>query len=138
MKLYNYEVESFAEFLLSLELGGKQSRMRTKLCKVLVDRIKEVDDDRLSLAKEFALKEKDGETPISEALDDGRTVFKIDDEEGFSREYNVLMREEFIIENTEDKKDMLETVKEAILNTNQVFSGQSALQYDRWCEIVED
>lgn len=136
IKLYNYEVEPFMKFLLELELAGKQSRMRTKIVKILNERSTEIDNDRIELAKEYAMKEEDG-TPITETLENGQTVYKMENRYAFDHQYGLLMREELIIVDSPDKQDMLDTVKDAILNTNQIFSGQQALEYDRWCEIVE-
>jgi hypothetical protein len=136
MKMYNYEAEAFAQFLLTLELAGKQSRMRTKFCKILGDKMKDVDDDRVALAKEYAKKDANGE-PMMITREDGSQVFDMEDLDAFNREYFILTREELIVDETPERADMINTIKDVVLNTDKIFSGQDAMLYDRWCEIVE-
>ncbi len=47
------------------------------------------------------------------------------------------MSEEWIIEKNEERKDMLLTLKDAVLNLDIVLKGKKAMEYDRWCEIAE-
>jgi hypothetical protein len=137
MKMRNYEIKDFANYLLGLELVGKQSRMRTKFCKLLETQLEEVDKDRLVLAHEFADKNEDG-TPKTEEKEDGSKVFVIPNQEEFNREYVELLNEEFHIVNNSDKHDMIETIKNIVLNTDQTFSGVEAVKYSRWCDILDE
>ena len=47
------------------------------------------------------------------------------------------MLEEWVIELSEENKDMLLTLKDSILNLDIILKGKEAMQYDRWCEILE-
>lgn len=137
MKLLNIEVQGLYDFLLSLELSGKQNRMRTRFCKLLANQLQQIEEDKADLIDQFVAKDEDGK-PIFEKLPDGKVKYHLRDTEGFAREFNILMREEFVIEETEEVKDMLLTVKDIVLNLDKSFSGQEALQYDRYCEVFEN
>lgn len=138
MKLKNREIAGFVNFLLMLDLAGKQSRMRTRLAKLLDERSRLVDEERLEILKELAEKDENGQ-PKQETDEAGNTIYVLSDEakEKFNAEYAELMDEDCVIEETEERRDMLLTVKEAVLNCDMKFKGQDALLYDRYCEIVE-
>jgi hypothetical protein len=136
MKMYNHELESFVGFLMEEEVSGKESRMRSRFLKLAQQQVKQIEEDRMELIKQFSYQDTEG-NPQVDTREDGSTVFKLKDTEGFTKEYGVLMFEEFIIEATEDKKDMLETITNIVLNTSRKFKGEEALAYDRYCEIVE-
>ena len=67
----------------------------------------------------------------------GRLVWDIKDKDGFNADYKELMMEEWVLDLNEEKKDMLLTLKDSVLNLDIILKGKEALQYDRWCEIVE-
>lgn len=136
MKMYNYEIESFVAFLMTLELAGQKSRMRTKFVKLALDHLKEVENDRIDLIKEYVELDENNDPKTTED-ENGLTRYEMRDIDSFKAEYDILMSEKFVIENLETNRNMLDLVKDAILNTNLVFKGQEALQYDRWCEICE-
>jgi hypothetical protein len=133
--MHNVEVESFGNFLLELSLKGKESRMRTRFIKVLQERMELVKAEHQELIKQYANFNDDGEPEVIEK--DGQQVYDIKDISAFNKDYNELMMEKFIIDETASNKDMVEAVKNAVLNCDKVFSGQEALVFDRYCEIVE-
>jgi uncharacterized protein YnzC (UPF0291/DUF896 family) len=135
MKLYNYEIEPFGKFLLELELRGKESRMRTRLVKLLDERLKLINQEKLEIINTYAKKDENGEIEYQEI--NGQKMFKINDIENYKKEIEELMNEVFVIDETEERREMLTTVANAVLNCDMTFKGEKALQYDRWCEIVE-
>lgn len=137
MKIMNFELQEFTKFLVELKLGGKDSRMRTRFCKLLAERIKQIEDEREQLIKQFAEVAEDGSILVEDA-GDGRQVYKLRDRDGFNREFEILMREEFVIEENEERKEMLHAIKEIVLNVDMEFEGESAFVYDRFCCIVEE
>jgi hypothetical protein len=138
MKIYNYEINRLYDFLLQEELVGKKSRMRTRFCKMLLERMQQISDEHQKLILEFAELDENG-NPKTEPTSDGKQrKYVMRDFDAFSREYDILMREEFVIEETEERKDMLLTVADIVLNSNQTFSGQDAIFYDRFCEVFEN
>jgi len=136
MKLKNHEINGFVQFLMRLDLEGKESRMRTRLVKILVERMQMIEEERIQMVQKYAEKNEDG-TPIIVTNEDGGSAYQVSDMGAFANEYAVLMNEDCIIDNNEERKDMLLTVKDAVLNTKIKFSGQDAFDYDRYCDIVE-
>lgn len=135
--MYNYEVNGLIEFLMNQELASQRSRMRTKFVKVCAEKQSEIDYDKAELVKEYAQKDENGELIIHTDEESGQTSYKITDIDSFNIEYDILMREEFIIDETPERQLMLEIVRNVVLNCESAYSGKEALQYDRWCEIVE-
>lgn len=136
MKLFNFELNGLFDFLMSLELVGKQNRMRTRLCKLIAERLNEIVDERDKLILQFAETDEEGK-PLILPVDGNQNKYVMKDMEAFTREYDLLQREEFILEETEERKDMLLTVASIVLNLDMPFKGQEALQYERYCEIFE-
>jgi hypothetical protein len=136
MKIKNYEVKEFANFLINLELKGRESRLRTRFVKVLMGRADLIDEEHVELIKQFAKFDDKGEPIIIEI--DGVKTYDVPEKEAFNKEYYALLNEEFILEENEERKEMLLLLKEVILNCEMTFKGREALEYDRWCEIVEE
>jgi hypothetical protein len=134
VRIRNSEIRDFAMFLLDEKLSGKKSRMRTRFIKLLDERLKQIDEERLALLKEFAELDENGNVKTRE---DGTAIMSDENMAKFQVEFAELMNEEFVIDETEERREMLLTIKDIVLNTEKEFSGQSAFQYDRWCEIVE-
>ena len=81
-------------------------------------------------------KDENGKS-VSYVNQNNQQVYDIADMENFNKEYNELMREDFIIEVNESNKEMITIVRDAVLECDMEFSGQEALAFDRFCEIVE-
>ena len=137
MKLYNHEIEAFIHFLMTEELIGKQSRMRTRFCKLLGERAKEVEDERQDLIKQYSTKDEN-DKPKVETNEDGSIIYPLTDAQAFYKELSILLDEEFIIDETLERKDMLETVRDIVLDSKQTFSGQAAYLHSRFCDLVEE
>ncbi|WP_078430489.1 DUF1617 family protein [Alkalihalobacterium alkalinitrilicum] len=132
MKLKNNDLRSLANFLVDEKLGGKASRMRTRFIKILNERLKEVEEFRIELLEKYAKKDDEGKAILTEGS------YELDDLETFNKEYADLMDEEFIIDETESKREMLTHVKRILENTEKEFNGADAFAYDRWCETFEN
>jgi hypothetical protein len=137
MKMRNYEINSFVGFLMEQELSAQKSRARTKFVKLTVKHLEEVEEGRMQLIKQYSNLDENGEPKLITSEDGKNQVFDIKDLNAYAREYDVLMNENFIIEETESNKNMLDAVKEAVLETDQTFKGDQAIVYERYCEIVE-
>lgn len=135
MKMLNVDIEPFVEFLLSLELSGKQSRMRTRFIKLIGETLKVIQEERQRILDRYIKKNEDG-SPVTLVLE-GLERYELEDPESYNAEYTELMLEEYLIDETPERKDILIAVQHAVLNTELKFSGESAIQYDRFCEIVE-
>jgi hypothetical protein len=136
IRIKNGEVENFCNFLLTLELKGKQSRMRTRFIRLLNEHVQLIKSEHKELILVYANLEEDG-TPRILTNESGQQVYDIKDMASFNREYSELMLEELIIEVTDANKDMINTTRDALLDCEQTFAGNDALIYDRYCEIIE-
>lgn len=132
MKLYKYELEAFITFLHSLKLERKNSRMRTKLKKILTAKLQEFYEDLNEINLNYAQKDDSG-NPI---INDGKFVFS--DNNNRLEDLYELTNEVVIIDDNEETRDMLLSVKESVIyNAPLEFEGEDADKYDRFCEIVE-
>ncbi|RXZ78204.1 hypothetical protein EBB07_29560 [Paenibacillaceae bacterium] len=136
MKLYNYELNPFVEFLFNLKLIDKKSRMRSRFINLLLEKVKQLELDYKILLEQYGEKNEKGEL-LKVDTEDGKTGYKINDIQSFQSANQELMSEEIILEVTEERKDMFLTVIDSILNCGIEFEGTEAVQYDRWCEIIE-
>lgn len=132
MKMKNFELRTVIGLLSTLELSGKKSRDRSKFIKLLEERAVEVDKERIEMLKDFANKDENDEPVIV----DGK--FDLTDEalDEFNKQLEELLNEECVIDTTE-KKPLVKSVKEIVLNCEIKFSGQDAVLYDRICDIIE-
>ena len=132
MKIKNVDVKGLAEFLASEKLVKKQSRMRTKFLKILNEAIIETEEFRKELLTKYSEKDDEGNALIE------NNSYVLEDAEAFNKEYLELMSEEFIIDETNSKREMLQNIKRILENTNTEFEGVKAFQYDTWCEAFEN
>ncbi|MFB0831560.1 hypothetical protein ACEU2D_18395 [Brevibacillus laterosporus] len=137
MKLANYELPTLYKILYELELTGKQSRMRTRFCKVLGLGINETEEEKDKLIRQYA-KYDENEQIVTQKNKDGKDLIILKDVATFNRELDILMREDFILDETEERKEMLLTVSDILLNIDTPFSKEDAHYYDRFCEVFEN
>lgn len=136
MKMFNIEVEPFINFLMELELPAKQSRMRTRFCKLGIERLKLIAEERMDIIKRYANLDENGEIKQIKNSE-GILLWDVQDKDAYNNDYKELMIEEWVVELSEENKDMLLTLKDSVLNLDVILKGKEAMQYDRWCEIVE-
>lgn len=140
MKMYNFEVENFGLFLTGMNMtNGKQSRMRTRFIRLLTDRLNVIKAEIHEIVKKHADKDEAGE-PKYNVLDEatGKIDYIVEDLESLEKEINDLWNEELVIEEGEDIRNMLITVRNGVLDYEGDLSGGKAILYDRFCEIVEN
>lgn len=136
MKVKNTHIEKLVTFLMSLELSGKQSRMRTRFCKLLGERLKQIEDERMMLITQYGETDESGE--LLRTKTDSGEQYHLKDVNAFSKEYSELMEEFFYIDKTLERKEMLLIVKDCVLDCELKFKGLEALEYDEWCEVFEE
>lgn len=136
MKLYNGELQRFCDFLLNQELDGKSSRMRSRFIKLAQERLTEIESEKMRLANKYAKKDESNNLIIEEH--DGVQTIALDDSISFQNEFREALLDEFILDETNERKDMLLAIKDCVLNSTQKFKGEDAILYDRWCDVVED
>lgn len=132
MIIYNGEIETFKEFLLSEPLDRKKTRLRARFLKILDERLQEVNEARRELLQVYGEKDSNNQLIIS----NGRV--NITDINAYNQENNDLLFEELIVDQTESIKEVLLLIQDIVLETKQEdFTGDKAQQYERWCDIVE-
>lgn len=137
----NHEIDGLFVFLRDKKItSGKQSRMRTRFCNILETRLFEMENSRSEIMKRCCEKDEHGELKIIENQG-SQTYYKImqGSEDHLRQELSDLMNEQLIIEVTESAKEMIQVVKEVVLNSEfeDGLHGDFAKNYDRWCEIFE-
>lgn len=164
LKLKNYqfigspELKSVGlhEWLATQMLHGQDSRSRTRFIQAIAPRITELDKTRIELLKKYAKKkivkqgDKEIELPVmlyidKETGEEMETTdeslgkrFKVEDAEGFNKEYQEYLNEDYIIDVTPSNKDIIDGVRDLLLNTKEDFFGRGALLYDEWCLAFEN
>ncbi|MDF2650401.1 MAG: hypothetical protein K0Q73_6206 [Paenibacillus sp.] len=136
MRIRNHELENFILFLdQQLHLEGTDSRMRTRLKNLLLDRLKLFYEEKIEIGRTYSRLGENG-VPVMKQFD-GQEVFDIEDETSAVLALNELLNEEFVVDLTEERKQMLVSVKRSILTCSVKLNGKAADDYDRYCEIVE-
>ncbi|MGG0667628.1 hypothetical protein ABE073_03775 [Lederbergia citrisecunda] len=136
MIMKNFEVKELGDFLYKLSLKGKESRMRSRFVSMLEAHLAQVNAERQQLIDEFAKKDEKGEFLVE--IEDGVETLVFENRREFNREMAILMNEDFIIEESKDKAEMIEAVKGILYTYGEAteMSGDSAMLFDRFCEIL--
>lgn len=137
MIIKNHEIAQFGNFLMDLKLKGRTSNMRVRFVRLLDERLALMNEERDALFHDYVMKDEDG-SPIIE-IDEatGKEIYPFENGNEYSIELQKLMTEDFIIEESDERALMISEIKEAILNCDIELSGDEAVQYIRWCDIVE-
>lgn len=138
MKLKNYEINPFINFLINdLDLIDQKSRMRTRFVKLLNDRLTQFKEEHFQLLNEHCNLDEGGNPIVKPIENSEQREYDVKNLALFNDSYQVLVNEDVVIEQNEEHKNMLLTVKDAVLNCGISFKGNDAFIYDRWAEIVE-
>ena len=131
IEIENLMLASASNYLYSLKLVRKQSRMRRRLIKLLNERNEVYVEDRKELQEEHANKDEDGKAIIN----DGN--YDIPDMVAFSNDLKELNKEKLVIEGS-DNREMIRTVKEILRKfENEEYEAQESDAYDYLCEQFE-
>lgn len=134
VKFKNMIINEAIEFFYELKLKGRQSRMRSKLIKLLNERSQEFVEQQQELLKEHCNLDEQGNPKIIKK--DGNEVYDIKDLEAYAKDRQELFEEEYIIEGA-DNQLMLRTVREILDECDVELSGRKAVLYDHLCEIFK-
>ncbi|MFJ5790144.1 hypothetical protein ACIP9G_08620 [Lysinibacillus sp. NPDC093197] len=142
MIIKNYEISELYAFLFNLILKGKESRMRTRFLKLLEDQLNLVNQERQQLVADYAEKDENEEILYTKEFVDEKEIevpiFSPEAEKEVQSQILTLLQEDFIIDETADKIEMLQVLQEILLNLDLEFTGKKATLYNRFCEIFED
>ncbi|RRJ66400.1 hypothetical protein EHV15_28370 [Paenibacillus oralis] len=136
LKFYIHELDYAISFLYKLELTDYSSRMRTRFLKILVEREHQFRDEYYELIKEHCrLDEQDNPIVIYEG---DYQRYDIKDLNVFNAALLPLLNEEFYIELTMDKKNMIQSVAQSVLNCGLAFTGDEQFKYETLAEKFEN
>lgn len=138
LKIKNRNLTTLLRFLASVPLAGKESRERTRFIEVCEPRIIEMDKLRNELLQKFSEKDEAGQ-PVLVENPDGTNRYDVSPTnlEEFQTAYNAYGEEDFTLDILDGNISKVRTVRDLILNTDQKFSGQTAAEYDKWCDAFE-
>jgi len=111
--------------------------------KLLEDQIELLKVERQQLINDYALKDENGEivteTKEIHNKEEEIVLFQCEEAEKEAQmQIMLMMNEDFIMEETADKIEMLTILQSIILNCDLEFTGNKAVLYDRFCEIFEE
>ena len=137
------EVRAFQDWLIAQKLHGPASLSRTRFIKLIMDRVTEVDEQRIVIAKEHS-KNKKGEIVFidkdgkkcPEGTEGGR--YDVKDMAKFYDEWQEYLNEDYLIDVTSANNEIINGVKAIVLNTNDEFAGREAIRYEEWCDAFLD
>lgn len=136
MRIKNIELLPLIAYLDTFTLISTESRMRTRLKKILIDKLQLFDSERQELVKQFSRKDENG-NPLTKINEDGEEVGDIEEVNEFQREYAILGNELIYIEETIGNRQMLLTVRDIVAADSTGYKGAEADNYDYWCQCFE-
>lgn len=129
VKIKNMYLQASASFLYDLTLRGKQSRQRSKLVRVLNEKLKELAEDELNLIKEYT-----GEDAEGNPIKNKQGSYDVSDTAKFRKEQQELLEEEAVIEG-EGNREMIKVIKQILADYDGDISGKNADAFDYLCDI---
>lgn len=129
LKLENYSLVPIAGLLGGIPLSGRASRGRTKLIKLLDDKIKDVQVYQEELVGKYLEKNNVGEPESFTYKDEESEV-------AYNKELIELVNDLSTINLTEYSTEM-KALLEGLLDTEVKFKEEEAFMYDKICEGLE-
>lgn len=131
IEIENGKLKLIGDFLYSLKLVRKQSRMRRRLIKLIDERNKIYLEDRKELQEEHANKDDEGKAIIKDEK------YDIPDMVAFSDSLKELNEEKYVIEGG-DHREMIRTMKVILKNLeDEEYEAQESEIYDYLCDQFE-
>lgn len=151
LKLKNYfflgnktdNVLSFQDLLAKQMFSGKKSRARTRFLKIIGERIKEINEERVKLLEDNAFKNKKGEVLLidkdgKETIEKNKGVkYKMKDEMKYQKEYFDYINEDYVIDVSPANQETIYGVRDIVLDSEEEFNGRMASLYEEICSSFE-
>lgn len=132
MKIKKIDLNSFIGYLHSLKLDRVDSRMRSRFKKILVDKYQDFVDELNEINESYAKKDENNQIIF---INDKMTF---ENDKKRKEDVAELLLEEIVIDQNEENKKMLLSIRESVLNRGpSELEGADADTYDTACEIVE-
>jgi len=132
LKVKNYQLVDVLEFLEKAELKPRASRVRTKLAKLLYDKISDLQNDEMALLDKYGKKGEDGK------LLENQGTFTLIEETAteYHQEKRTLLEETASI-NVDELKDKFTVLVEELENSDVRVSGKDAAALDVLLDVLE-
>lgn len=128
VEIENGKLVAAINFMYDLKLTRKHSRFRRHFIEKMSERLRRVEEDRKTLAKEHSNKDEKGEAIVKD------DQFDIKDMVAFSSDMKELNAEKLIIEGG-DNREMIRTIKHVLKKFENVeYEAQKSEIYDYLCE----
>lgn len=138
MKIKNGQIEFFSNWLLNnLQLAGKKNRMRMKFIGILAIKAEEFRKYHLQLLQEHCHLDEQGNPKVIQ-LENERGQYDVIDQVAFEHDFMELLSEEITIEENDENKMMLVSLKESIEECPKEWSGEEAIEYEQICQRFDD
>ncbi|MGO4730247.1 hypothetical protein [Paenibacillus sp. 2KB_22] len=124
-------LEKHIVFLHQLKLEAKESRIRTRLKKLLVEHYQQFHEEMEELKEQHMLKNEDG----SFVMRNGSMVPR--DSLTLQTELQELLEEHVMIESTAERMPMLQAMYRILQSCSLQLEGEAADVYDQLCEQFE-
>lgn len=124
-------LEKHILFLHQLQLEAKESRIRTRFKKLLIEHYQHLHEEMEELREEHMLKNEDG----SFVMRAGAMVPR--DSRKLQTEMQELLEEQVMIEATAERMPMIKAMYRILQNCTLQLEGETADVYDQLCEQFE-
>ena len=133
LKLKNSHFELLFK-IIDGDLPFTRSRRRKMFTDILGNKVREREEARMALIQKFGKKTTDGKPETVEYIGENGvkgTRFKLEDQEGFNKEFITLYNEEVIIDIPPSLEESIELIKDTVKNTDiTVKDGEVAIVED--------
>lgn len=140
IKIKNAYVSPLGMLLHAMELNIKESRMRTRFVKLLEEQEATIIYPEKKMILETYCTKNDRGMPLMRDREKGIYLFEDPDQEDQALEaLTDLLNEQMIIELTEQNKDMIMTIGNLLLTSEDIkVSSSMADMVDEWCSMFEE
>ncbi|WP_152658303.1 hypothetical protein [Oceanobacillus sp. CFH 90083] len=133
IKLQNKDLRNAADFLQNtVSVKGKKNVHRMRIVKALTEKDKEVREEEVSLLKDYAKLDDEGEIVF---LDNGQPIIK--EKKEFNKAHKDLFEEEFVLVD-KNLESALKTVEKLVNDFDKELSGQQAEAHYILAEAFEN
>ncbi len=133
IKLQNKDLRNVADFLKNtVSVKGKKNVHRMRVVKAIADKDKEVKEEEVTLLKDYAKLDDDGEIIF---LDNGQPIIK--EKKEFNEAHKDLFEEEFVLDD-KNLESALKTVEKLVNDFDKELSGQQAEAHFILAEAFEN
>ncbi len=137
----NNQIVSLNSLLRGVKLKGKDARVRNRFFKIITPRLQEVEEERKKIGVEHSKKDKDGNVKTLDVEVEGKKQEGFDFKKGefkkFKKEYNEVLKEDFIVDILPSNKDDLIAMGVILENLDVEFTVETGAVYDAICEIFD-